>query len=102
MIFIYVSPLQCNISDVIFFDESIDAKMNRYMFKFRNIDTPFLLDNANLHAKTYVTPTPNTDGLCVDGGVSTVYEYQRFPALRYVRYVYGLLSTFLFVFPPFV
>jgi hypothetical protein len=29
--------------DVIFFDESIDAKLNRYMFKFRSIDTPFLL-----------------------------------------------------------
>lgn len=31
-------------TDVIYFDESIDAKMNRYTFKLRNIDTPFLLD----------------------------------------------------------
>lgn len=49
--------------DVIFFDESIDAKMNRYTFKLHSIDTPFLLDTADRHAKTYVPPTPNTEGL---------------------------------------
>jgi hypothetical protein len=49
--------------DVVFFDESIDAKMNRYMFKLHNIDTPFLLDTTDKHAKTYVPPTPNADGL---------------------------------------
>lgn len=68
---------------MIFFDESIDAKMNRYMFKFRSIDTPFLLDNANLHAKTYVAPTPNVSGLGEDkkeGGGT--YLYERFPSLE--------------------
>lgn len=68
--------------DVVFFDESIDAKLNRYMFKFRNIDTPFLLDNANLHAKTYVPPTANTVGLVDYGKDGRVYEYERFPALE--------------------
>lgn len=69
-------------SDVVFFDESIDAKLNRYMFKFRNIDTPFLLDNANLHAKTYVPPTANTVGLTDYGKDGRIYEYARFPSLE--------------------
>ena len=49
--------------DVVFFDESIDAKMNRYMFRLHSIDTPFLLATADKHAKTYVPPTPNAEGL---------------------------------------
>lgn len=46
--------------DVTFFDESIDAKRNRYTFRFRNIDTPFLLNKAHKHTKTYVAISPNT------------------------------------------
>ena len=63
--------------------------MNRYLFKLRSIDTPFLLDNANVHAKTYVPPTPNTEGLWVEkekGGRDVTddeqkefYTYDRFP-----------------------
>jgi hypothetical protein len=58
--------------------------MNRYMFKFRSIDTPFLLDNANLHAKTYVPPTPNMDGLQVseEDGQAAEYVYDRFPTFK--------------------
>lgn len=48
---------------MLYFDESIDAKMNRYTFKFRNIDTPFLLDSSTKHIKTYVSPSPDTTGL---------------------------------------
>lgn len=61
--------------DVLYFDESIDAKMNRYTFKFRNIDTPFLLDSSTKHIKTYVSPSPDTTGLLTL--LSTVQESSR-------------------------
>lgn len=51
------------IKDITFFDESIDAKMNRYMFNLQKIDTPFLLDDARLHVKTFVPPSPNIENL---------------------------------------
>ena len=64
--------------DIVFFDESIDAKMNRYTFKLRNIDTPFLLDNGTRHTKTYVPPTANTSNL---PEVKGTYKYPTFPKL---------------------
>jgi len=64
--------------DIVFFDESIDAKMNRYTFKLRNIDTPFLLDNGTRHTKTYVPPTANTTNL---PEVKKLYKYSTFPKL---------------------
>lgn len=64
--------------DIVFFDESIDAKMNRYTFKFRSIDTPFLLDNGTRHTKTYVPPTANTSNLAEVNGL---YKYSTFPKL---------------------
>jgi hypothetical protein len=50
-------------TDVIFFDESIDAKLNRYTFRMHNIDTPFLLNNAHKHTKNYVAPSPDISNL---------------------------------------
>jgi len=69
--------------DIIFFDESIDAKMNRYTFKFKSIDTPFLLDETNKHAKTYVPPTPNTINLppTADGSPPQYTYHNVFPTL---------------------
>ncbi|CAK9252177.1 unnamed protein product [Sphagnum jensenii] len=52
--------------DVVFFDESIDAKMNRYTLNqlmLRSIDTPFLNNSDSKHTKTYVAPSPDTDNL---------------------------------------
>ncbi len=54
------------IADVVFFDESIDAKMNRYTLNqlmLRSIDTPFLNNSDSKHTKTYVAPSPDTDNL---------------------------------------
>ena len=65
--------------NVIFFDESIDAKMNRYYFKTKIIDTPFLLDQSNRHVKTFVTPTPCKIGLPED---ITCYSYKTFPSFK--------------------
>ena len=67
--------------DVIFFDESIDAKMDRYMLRKlfkQTTDTPFLNDrNVNIHVKTYVPPSPDTSGL----PVNALYKYNGFPRL---------------------
>ena len=49
--------------DVIFFDESIDAKYNRYTFRLHSIDTPFLQQTHGKHFKTYVPPPPHTSDL---------------------------------------
>jgi hypothetical protein len=49
---------------VVFFDESIDAKMNRYTFKLRSIDTPFLNNSEDKkYTKTYVAPTPDRSNI---------------------------------------
>eukprot|EP01038_Epipyxis_sp_PR26KG_P004270 gene4270-6049_t len=64
--------------DVVFFDESIDAKLNRYTFKTVVIDTPFLKDKTNKHIKTYVPPTPDLSDLPPD----FTYTYPRFPRLN--------------------
>eukprot|EP01036_Dinobryon_divergens_P027068 gene27068-35782_t len=68
--------------DVVFFDESIDAKMNRYLLRKilkQTTDTPFLNDtNVKVHIKTYVPPSPDLSNLPYDA----VYSYnQRFPRL---------------------
>lgn len=64
--------------DIIFFDESIEAKLNRYTFKRRTIDTPFLLHERDKHIKTYVPPTP----LIADLDQRTEYCYPTFPTLN--------------------
>ena len=67
--------MSCYVKDVVFFDESIDAKLNRYTFKTVVIDTPFLKDKTNLHIKTYVPPTPDLSEL----PPQVLYNYPRFP-----------------------
>jgi hypothetical protein len=66
-------------NDIVFFDESIDAKMNRYYFSLSTIDTPFLKSTADNHAKTYVPPSPDSNGLedLINGSIT----YNRFPLL---------------------
>ena len=51
------------ILEIVFFDESIEAKINRLMFRLHRRDTPFLLDNSFKHAKTFVAPSVDMDGL---------------------------------------
>ncbi|CAM9133700.1 unnamed protein product, partial [Ectocarpus fasciculatus] len=50
-------------ADIRFFDESIEAKHNRYTFRFFSVDTPFLNDQTNKHVKTVVAPAPSLEGL---------------------------------------
>lgn len=63
-----------------FFDETIDAKKNRSLLQLRSIDTPFLLESAHKHSKTYVTPSPDLNGLPLGG----TYSYRAFPRFKYV------------------
>ena len=55
--------------DVVFFDESIDAKQNRYTLQLLrgNIDTPFLNSLDSKHHKTYVAPSPDITNYPHDG-----------------------------------
>jgi pentatricopeptide repeat protein len=50
--------------DVIFFDQSIDAKLNRYRLKLKKVHTPFL-QSAQTHKQleTFVAVEPNTSNL---------------------------------------
>ena len=73
--------LPCRTADIVFFDESIRAKLNRSRFRFYSIRTPFLSDKTNRHTKTYVPPTPDTSGL---PDTKETYQYDRFPKLQYV------------------
>ena len=41
--------------------------MNRYTFKLKNIDTPFLNNHDSKHSKTYVAPSPDTHNIPTDG-----------------------------------
>jgi hypothetical protein len=50
-------------SDVLFFDESIEAKINRYTFRLHKRDTPFLLDSSQKHTKTFVSTSVDVDNL---------------------------------------
>lgn len=54
--------------DVIFFDQSIDAKLNRSRLKLTKIDTPFL-QSARTHKslKTFLAVEPNTSDLSFNG-----------------------------------
>jgi pentatricopeptide repeat protein len=54
--------------DIIFFDQSIDAKLNRSRLKFSKVDTPFL-QSAKTHKilKTFTAVEPSNDDLPSDG-----------------------------------
>jgi len=62
--------------DVIFFDQSIDSKLNRSKLRMKKVDTPFLL-NAKAHKvlKTVLAVAPNTDG--IEPGKT--YRYESWP-----------------------
>ena len=63
--------------DVTFFDESIDAKLNRYKMKLKKIETPFLQSaKVQRKLKTVVAPEPSKEGL--SGEVQ--YTYATFPS----------------------
>jgi hypothetical protein len=64
--------------DVIFFDESIEAKWNRYTFRSKNFDTPFLTYEQDRHTKSYVPPTPMAFDLPTD----LIVQYNTFPRLQ--------------------
>jgi hypothetical protein len=70
-------------SDIVFFDESIDAKINRsgIMSLVGPIDTPFLKTTCSNHIKTYVPPSPDTsdlEGKIPVGG----FMYLSFPTIK--------------------
>eukprot|EP00934_Nitzschia_sp_Nitz4_P000654 Nitzschia sp. Nitz4//scaffold8_size234185//133089//136932//NITZ4_001270-RA/size234185-augustus-gene-0.271-mRNA-1//-1//CDS//3329559845//654//frame0 len=54
--------------DLIFFDQSIDAKLNRSRLKLKKVDTPFL-EGAKIHKvlETVNAVEPNPRGLTIDG-----------------------------------
>ncbi|GMH67351.1 hypothetical protein TrRE_jg8668 [Triparma retinervis] len=63
--------------DVTFFEESIDAKMNRYKMKLKKIETPFLQSaKVQRKLKTVVAPEPNREGL----EEGALYTYTIFPS----------------------
>ena len=71
--------------DCLYFDECIDAKLNRYAARrYRDkIDTPFLDSNATQHVKTYVPPSPDILDLpLTDDGQPIMYCYDCFPKLK--------------------
>ena len=50
--------------DIIFFDQSIDAKLNRYRLKLNKLDTPFLQSaKAHKQLETFVAVEPNVSNL---------------------------------------
>lgn len=59
--------------DIIFFDQSIDAKLNRYRLKLKKVDTPFL-QSAQTHKQlqTFTAVEPNTTDL--PGAAPFMYE----------------------------
>eukprot|EP00520_Triparma_pacifica_P019015 CAMPEP_0118633258 /NCGR_PEP_ID=MMETSP0785-20121206/897_1 /TAXON_ID=91992 /ORGANISM="Bolidomonas pacifica, Strain CCMP 1866" /LENGTH=315 /DNA_ID=CAMNT_0006524113 /DNA_START=61 /DNA_END=1004 /DNA_ORIENTATION=- len=63
--------------DVTFFEESIDAKMNRYKMKLKKIETPFLQSaKVQRKLKTVVAPEPSREGL----EQGSLYSYNSFPS----------------------
>ncbi len=60
--------------DLVFFDQSIDAKKNRSKLQLRKKETPFLRSaNAHKELKKFISVTPCKDGL-IDDGRPFVYE----------------------------
>lgn len=68
--------------DCLYFDECIDAKLNRYAARRYGdkIDTPFLDNKTSQHQKTYVPPSPDRTGL--PHGDDYIYQYEHFPKLK--------------------
>lgn len=63
--------------DLIFFDQSIDAKKNRSKLQIRKKETPFLQSaNAHKDLKKFISITPSKDGLAEEG---KRYVYKKWP-----------------------
>jgi pentatricopeptide repeat protein len=62
--------------DLIFFDQSIDAKLNRSKMKLKKVETPFL-HAAKVHKELIKLPavSPNKEGLRVPSGGSQKAQY---------------------------
>lgn len=75
--------------DCVYFDECLDAKLNRYALRRYNlsgghIETPFIDNRATKHVKTFVPPPPDIQDLpTTDDGESVNYVYESFPRMRY-------------------
>jgi pentatricopeptide repeat protein len=79
--------------DLVFFDQSIDAKKNRSKLKFRKVETPFLL-NASAHkdlTKFQAVP-PN------DTGLAQFEEYRRVKPFIYKKWP-DTFDESLFTYP---
>ena len=68
-----------DLPDLIFFDQSIDAKLNRSKLKLKKVETPFL-NSAKTHKvlKTFEAVPPNEAGLPQQNG-KTRYMYKTWP-----------------------
>jgi hypothetical protein len=65
-------------AEIVFFDESIDAKLNRSTLRLRKKATPFLSDAEEHVSKTFVTIAPDNS----DIPVNSRFTYPLFPALN--------------------
>lgn len=101
--------------DIQFFDESIEAKINRYTFRLHKRDTPFLLDSSQKHTKTFVAASVDVDNLTniqypndgteewinktqkitQDKSGRNIFHYHNFPKLKYD---FSLLLLLLLIF----
>lgn len=89
--------------DILFFDESIEACLNRSsLLAFLKPDTPCLFDVSQKHTKTLVAPSPNetlddvlddvmnptdplvaaTQSVTVDKTGKEIFRYSHFPKLK--------------------
>ena len=64
--------------DIIFFDQSIDAKLNRSRLKFRKVDTPFL-QSAKTHKKLETFHAVEPNALDLPGSVQAPFMYKSWP-----------------------
>ena len=66
--------------DVIFFDQSIDAKLNRSRLKLKKVDTPFL-QSAKTHKvlKIFEAVAPNQDNLPAENEDGKQFMYKSWP-----------------------
>jgi hypothetical protein len=103
-------------ADVLFFDESIEAKINRYTFRLHKRDTPFLLDSSQKHTKTFVSTSVDVDNLDTipfpedettewirqtqritrDKTGRNIFHYDTFPKLKYLSLPPSLLASLSF------
>ncbi|KUF86698.1 DENN domain-containing protein 5B [Phytophthora nicotianae] len=68
------------LSEVLFFDQSINQKLNRSLtIGKKKYDCSFLEDRSDEIQETFIAPPPSNIGLPDDG---TIYKYKAFPRLK--------------------